>query len=72
MYGFNGLYFGGMWLWWIVFIAIAAGVIWSVRQVSMRSGNTPSESPEQILKRRYANGEIDDNQYEHMLAHIKK
>lgn len=37
-----------------------------------RDGDALIESPEAALKRRYANGELDDKTYEHMLQELRK
>ena len=71
MNGYGGA-MGGMWLWWIVGFAILAVLVW----VFARSGTSEPErgedSPETILKRRYARGEIDRSEYEHRLNDLRK
>ena len=69
MHGFGGWYMGGMWFWWVAILAVAGGVLW--RLFSRHCDRTLSEPPEQILKRRYANGEIDRDQYERMRSDLK-
>lgn len=64
-FGIAGLLLGGLFL-----VLVAAGVVWVV-QASGRTAGTgtspsPSESPLDILKRRYAKGEITKDQYEAM------
>ena len=63
MYG--GHWFGGgfMWLFWILLIVV---VVWAVK-VAMGGGNNSSEkqrSALDILKERYAKGEIDQEEFE--------
>ena len=41
--------------WWIVWMLIVLGMIWIVMR---RSAAGPSDSPEAVLKRRYAHGDI--------------
>jgi uncharacterized membrane protein len=41
-----------------------------VRSAS-RTGNGASESPQEILKRRYARGEIDKDEYEKRLQDLR-
>ncbi|HEY82327.1 MAG TPA: SHOCT domain-containing protein [Dehalococcoidia bacterium] len=60
--------FGWMWLvpiFWIVFLGL---IIWAivalVRGLSQTSGSRPSDSALEVLKRRYAQGEIDKEEYE--------
>jgi len=63
--------FGGMWFGWIFWIIIVVAVVWVVIQFSSRNqqnppGNKPVESPMDILKKRYANGEITKDEFERM------
>lgn len=68
----DGWHMGGMWLWWLLVIATVAAAIWFVTRTSRPGGSTSEESPEQILKRRYAKGEIDKDTYQEMLADLRK
>ena len=64
----------GWWmvLWWV------AGIIVLVLLVRLVTGSTGAfsrrddETPEQILKRRYAKGEIDSEEYQHRLADLRR
>jgi putative membrane protein len=67
MYGMGG-YYG---FWWIIAIAIIVGIVWAIARTN-RSGMSRGDSPEAILKRRYASGEIDKDQYEKMLADLRR
>lgn len=63
---------GWMALWWIFPIALVVVLVWAlVTRIPFRPDGR-GESPEQILKRRYAKGEIDRDTYERMLADLKK
>jgi hypothetical protein len=59
---------GWMMIWWILGFATIAAVLWVVL-AGGRGGLR--ESPEQILKRRYAAGEIDRETYHRMLTDIR-
>lgn len=73
MDGWNGAgHMGGMWLWWIVGIAIFAAVIWAVAKTSSRTGGNDGASAEELLKRRYANGEIDKDVYKKSLHDLRQ
>lgn len=65
MSGWGGHGFGWvlMLLFWVLVIA---GIVALIRGISSRSGGSPSapESPLEILKRRYAMGEIDKEEFE--------
>jgi uncharacterized membrane protein len=57
-------------IWWFLAPALIALFIW----VLLRNGRGPrtlSESPEEVLKRRYAQGEIDRETYLRMLSDMK-
>lgn len=61
--------FGGMWFGWIFWIVILAVIIWVVIQFTNRKNNigqSSGESPLDILKKRYANGEISKDEFDRM------
>ncbi len=67
----NGMFGGGMWFGWIFWLIILGVIIWAVVQFTNRNQNqntnvTPGKTPLQILKERYAKGEITKEQYEQM------
>ena len=62
----GGMWFGGG-FGWIFWIAVIIAVVWVVQAVSDKSSvnqKSPEDSPLDILKKRYAHGEIDDQEYE--------
>ena len=61
----GGMFFGGgfMWLFWVGIIVVIAYVI-KVMIDSDKQTITSNDSPMKILEKRYANGEIDDDEYE--------
>lgn len=70
MHGWNGDgHMSWMGIWWLVGAAIIAVVVWALVRSSLLNGS--SKSPEQVIKRRYAKGEIDQATYQRMLAEIK-
>jgi putative membrane protein len=60
-----------MWLWWLVGAII---IVMAIRALSRPGGRNDSgrESPEEILKRRYANGEIERDEYERALRDLRR
>ncbi|MBI5031875.1 MAG: SHOCT domain-containing protein [Chloroflexi bacterium] len=70
MRGFGGFGFpfmGGIWM--IVFwVLIIGGVVWLVQSLARGTGNSghPNTSFLEILKQRYAKGEITKEQFEQM------
>ena len=66
---------GGHMIWmlisWLVGIGLLIGLVWFL--VSGLAGRTPhSDSPESILRRRYAAGEINTEEFEQRLAALRK
>jgi len=70
MHYWDSWHMGWMMIAWVLALAVIAGLIWA----AARSGLTSSvaDPPEQILKRRYAKGEIDHDTFERMLADLKR
>ncbi len=67
----NWMWGGGMWFGWIFWIVIIGAVIWLIISQSGKSRyqnqiNPHLESPLDILKKRYAKGEISKEQFEEM------
>jgi putative membrane protein len=64
---------GWMGLWWLLALALLVLFVWALT----RGGATPSpprddDSPEAILKRRYARGELDEQEFERRLSNLRK
>lgn len=61
----GGMFFGGglMWILWILLIVI---VVYALKAGlgGVQSNEQSNESPLEILKKRYARGEIDEQEYE--------
>jgi len=70
MNGFNGHGWGmgwGMGWWWIIGIVVLIAIIWPIVQRYNRGNNVPGEpgkSALDILKERYAKGEINKDEFE--------
>lgn len=69
----------GWWMWWMPFgwilgLALLVVLVWiiAVRTTSGFSVRSAEDSAEQILKRRYARGEIDRDEYERRLSDIRR
>lgn len=62
---------GGMWLFWIV---VVGAVVLLVRWLVLSGSKEPEidESPEGILKRRYARGDISRYEYERQLKELRR
>ena len=72
----DGWMFGMGWFWILVLILIGVG-IWLTARAGIRSGprsGTPAgrETPEKILKDRFAKGEIDEEEYRARMDALRK
>jgi len=68
---------GGGWLMMgigmLIWVALIALVVWLViRAVGQRPGTGVSESAEDLLRRRYASGEIDAEEYQSRLETLRR
>lgn len=72
MDGMGGMGMGGMMLWMLIWglvgvallVLAVVGIVWLVRRTdSQNPVNAARESPEEILRRRYAAGELDEDEY---------
>lgn len=66
---YGGWHMGWMPLWWLFGIAFLAALVWLVTATSRRGGG---DTPEQILKRRYAGGEITREEYQRKLEELRR
>lgn len=69
-------YMGGMgwWMviWWLFGIAILVLLVWVIVRAVGGSPGRAEDSPEQILKRRYARGEVDREEYQRRLEDLRR
>jgi putative membrane protein len=68
----HGLGMGWMMVSWLVWLVIIVVVVWIITTRTIGASTGMGESPETILKRRYAKGEIDREEYERRLSDIRK
>ena len=64
-YGFVGVFM------WIIFIAIIGLLIYFIMQAT-KGGNRAGETPLEILKKRYAKGEITKEEFDRMRKDISE
>jgi len=65
-----GMGFGWMWIWPVLFLIVALVIVRAVMAPSGRSRT--GTNPEQILKERFARGEIDKEEYTTRLEELRK
>ncbi|HID81113.1 MAG TPA: SHOCT domain-containing protein [Chromatiales bacterium] len=69
----DGHWLGGgvMWLFWIVLIVV---VLWAVKSAASNENQSTNKqkSAQDILKERYARGEIDEDEFERRKRELKK
>ncbi len=63
---------GWMWIWWLLILAAFAAAVWFGVAAARRGVGPWHETPEQVVKRRYARGEIDRATYERMLEDLRR
>lgn len=57
---------------WIIGLAVLILLVWIVARAAGGPPGRAEETPEQILKRRYARGEMDREDYERRLSDLRK
>lgn len=78
MGGHGGWMWGMHWLWWIFWIALAGLLIWVLvsavggSQSDGTSRGPDREPPEETLRRRYAEGEIDEEELRERLRVLRR
>lgn len=70
----GGMIFGGgfMWVFWLLLIVLAAVIVKALIGGPSRSGPSGKETPIEILERRYASGEIDEQEFERRRQELEK
>jgi len=54
---------GGMWFFWIILFVVLVWIVKSATGSSAGNKSISEDSPLDILKKRYARGEIDEQEY---------
>jgi putative membrane protein len=61
-----------MWIFWIILLLAVAIIIRFMMNGPKKPGDTSSDSPLQILEKRYARGEIDQTEFENLKKGLGK
>ena len=72
MFWNHGVGMGWMTLSILLWMVLIVGVLWIAAHFTWAHAGPNEDSAEAILKRRYANGEIDHDEYERRLNDIRK
>jgi uncharacterized membrane protein len=56
---------------WVVGLAVVIPLAWFIRRTWVAPSRQAEDSPELILKRRYARGEIDRDEYKALLNDLR-
>lgn len=73
----DGLFMGLHWLWWLFWILVVLGVAWAFWRL-VRDGETRQredsnrETAEDILRRRFSEGEIDEDEFRRRLRTLRE
>jgi len=63
---------GWMWFAWPLGIVLLIVLIWALARGAAPPSRPDGESPEAILERRYARGEIDEEEYHRRLSDLRR
>lgn len=74
--GPNGMLIGMGWVWWLFWVAAVIVVVWAVARLTGGRGApprepTPEQAAEATLRRRFASGEIDEEEFTHRMEVLR-
>lgn len=68
-WGWHGWYWGGPGIFWFAFIVV---IVLLLMRRDRHVRPPQRETPEEILRRRYASGEISSEDYQRMLSELRR
>ena len=72
MFGDGGWMGAGMWVFWVLLIVIIVALVKAIGPGSGSTSAHPDKSPMEILKTRYARGEIDEEEFNRRRYELEK
>ncbi len=70
---FSGAHMVWTWIGWLaILVAIVSLAVWAARSGVSSAQPERDDSPEEILKRRYARGELDREEYQRRLDDLRR
>ena len=63
---------GFMWFGPLIFLLLIAALVWALARGMGPGASMSRQTPEDILKERYARGEIDQDDYKRRLSDLRK
>ena len=72
MWPYMGSMVWWMALWWVFGLAFLVLIVWVVARAAGGFQGRMEDTPEQILKRRYARGEIEREEYQRRLDDLRR
>lgn len=68
----GGWHMGWMWILWALAIVAVIAVVWKLARRGGGGGTGGGGSAEDVLKRRYAEGDISESEFEQKLADLRR
>lgn len=73
----EGLFMHMHWLWWVIWIVLILFVVWGFvrlvgEQRDQRDASSRREAAEDVLRRRFSEGELDEDQFLHRMRLIRE
>ncbi len=72
MFANGGWMGGGMWIFWILLVVVVVVLIKALSGRDNNSSSRPAESPLEVLKARYARGEINEEEFRRRRSELEK
>lgn len=73
----DGMLMGWHWLWWLFWIVVVVLVVWALGRFLREDRGTDrrvtdGEDPEEVLRRRFSRGELDEEEFRRRLRVLRE